>query len=105
MMINTRRNGMDQIVKLKHPQGKNAISMSKNKYDLLKPVVLKFLRTQTKATFTELSAGIANELKRKETKFRGSLLWYLEWVKLDLEARKIIKRVPNTTPQEYMIVG
>ena len=95
---------MDQKVQLKHPQGKNPINMSKNKYDLLKPVVLKYLRAQAKATFTEISAGIAQDFKRNKTKFKGSLPWYLEWVKLDLEARKILKRVPNTSPQEYMIV-
>ena len=96
---------MDQKVQLKHPQSKKPISMSKDKYDLLKPAVLKYLRAKRKATFTEISAAIAKDFRTNGTKFKGSLPWHLEWVKLDLEARKIIKRVPNTTPQEYMIVS
>ena len=96
---------METRIQLKHPQGKKPISMSKDKYDLLKPVVLKHLRAKGKATFTEISAAIAKDFRTNGTKFKGSLPWHLEWVKLDLEARKIIKRVPNTTPQEYMIVS
>ena len=95
---------MDQKVQLKHPQGKKPISMSKDKYVLLKSVMLKYLRAKRTATFTEISAAIAKDFRTKGTTFKGSLPWHLEWVKLDLEARKIIKRVPKTAPQEYMIV-
>ena len=95
---------MDQKVHLKHPQGEKPISMNRDKYDLLKPAVLKYLRAKGKATFTELSAAIAKDFRANRTQFKGSLPWHLEWVKLDLEARKMIKRVPNTTPQEYVIV-
>ena len=95
---------MDQKVRLKHPQGKKPISMSKEKYDLLKPVVLKYLRAKGKATFSEISSAVRKEFKTSGTKFQGSLPWHLEWVKLDLEARKVIKRVPDTSPQEYMII-
>ena len=96
---------MEQKVRLKHPQGKKPVSMSKEKYDLLKPVVLKYLRSKGKAPFSEISSAITKDFKTNRTKFQGSLPWHLEWVKLDLEARKIIKRVPNTTPQQYMIVS
>ena len=96
---------MDNKVQLKHPQGKKPISMPKEKYDLLKPMVLKYLRANGKATFGAMSSAIAKEFKTNKIKFKGSVPWHLEWVKLDLEARKVIKRVPNTTPQEYMIVS
>ncbi|HEX7572745.1 MAG TPA: hypothetical protein VF514_06600 [Bacteroidota bacterium] len=91
-------------VQLKHPQGKKPIRMSKEKYDLLKPALLKYLRTRGKATFGEISSAIEKHFKTKEQRFQGSLAWHLEWVKLDLEARKLIRRVPDTSPQEYMIV-
>ena len=96
---------MDQKVKLKHPQGKKPISMSREKYDLLKPMVLKYLLAKRKATFGEISVAIGKDFKTNGIKFQGSIPWHLEWVKLDLEARKIIKRVPNTTPQVYMITS
>lgn len=95
---------MEQRVQLKHPQGKKPISMSKDKYDLLKRVVMKYLRAKGQTTFAEISASVAKDFRTNGTKFKGSLPWHLEWVKLDLEARKTIKRVLNTTPQEYMIV-
>jgi hypothetical protein len=31
--------------------------------------------------------------------FNGSVMWYVTTVKLDLEARGEIKRVPNSRPQ------
>ena len=95
---------MDQRVQLKHPRGKKPISMSREKYNLLKPMLLKYLRAKGKASFSTMTNGLAKELKTNKLKFEGSLPWHLEWVKLDLEARKVIKRVPATTPQEYMIV-
>ena len=78
--------------------------MSKEKYNLLKPAVLKYLRTKRKATFGGITKAIEKEFKTTGQIFQGSLPWYLEWVKLDLEARKVIRRVPNTSPQEYIIV-
>jgi hypothetical protein len=95
---------MNDKIQLKHPQGKKPISMSKEKYDLLKPALLQCLRAQGKATFGELSSAIAKDFKSRKQPFEGSLPWHLEWVKLDLEARKAIRRVPRTSPQEYMIV-
>ena len=91
-------------MQLNHPQGKKAIRMSKERYNLLKPAVLKYLRTKRKATFGGITKAIEKEFKTTGQIFQGSLPWYLEWVKLDLEARKVIRRVPNTSPQEYIIV-
>lgn len=95
---------MNDRVQLKHPQGKKAVSISKEKYNLLRPAVLKCLRTKREATQGELLSAIGKDFKTRGQTFEGSLAWYLEWVKLDLEARKLIRRVPNTSPQLYMIV-
>jgi hypothetical protein len=78
--------------------------MSKERYNLLKPAVLKYLHTKGKATFGGITKAIEKDFKTTGQIFQGSLPWYLEWVKLDLEARKVIRRVPNTSPQEYIIV-
>ncbi len=95
---------MNEKVQLKHPQGKKPISMSKEKYDLLKPAFLNYLSAKGEATFSEISRAIEKDFKTKRQTFKGSLPWHLEWVKLDLEARKVIRRVPSTSPQEYMMV-
>jgi hypothetical protein len=94
---------MDHRIQLKHPRGKNAIAMSKDKYDLLKPQVLKLLRTRKAATFGEISIAVQKDLRKNGTEFQGSIPWHLEWIKLDLEARKLIKRVRNTSPQQYSV--
>jgi len=36
-------------------------------------------------------------------KFKNSIGWYVESVKLDMEAGKIIERIPRTSPQKYSI--
>ena len=95
---------MKEKIQLEHPQGKKPIRMSKEKYDLLKPVVVRFLRTKGEATLTEIKSAIEEEFKAKGHKFDGSLQWHLEWVKLDLEARRVIRRVAKTSPQKYMVV-
>jgi len=95
---------MDQKVQLKHPQGKKPVSMSKEKHDLLKQAILKYLHAQGKATFNEILSAIEKGFKRNRTKFQGSLPWHVEWVKLDLEARKVIKRVASTSPKEYILI-
>ena len=95
---------MEQKIQLKHPQGKKGVSISKEKYELLKKHIMEFLSGNNEATFTDISKAIAKEFKAKKIRFDGSLDWYLEWVKLDLEAQKIIKRVPKTSPQKYLLV-
>lgn len=95
---------MNEKMRLKHPRGKKPTSMSKEKYNLLKPAVLKYLRAKGEATFSELSTAIQKDFKTRRQTFQGSLPWHLEWVKLDLEARRLIKRVPDTSPQKYLIV-
>lgn len=94
---------MEQKIQLRHPQGKKAVSMSKDKYELLKTEAVKYLTDNPDGTFSDLSITIIQNLKERKIKFDGSLNWYLEWVKLDLEAQEIIKRVPKTTPQKYML--
>ncbi|PKL85307.1 MAG: hypothetical protein CVV22_08565 [Ignavibacteriae bacterium HGW-Ignavibacteriae-1] len=92
-----------QKIQLKHPQGKKAVSISRDKFEILKTEIVKYLTEKTDGTFSEISKTIAQDFKEKKIKFDGSLNWYLEWVKLDLEARQIIKRVPKTAPQKYIL--
>ena len=37
--------------------------------------------------------------------FRGSIEWYVEVVKLDLEARKMIEQIHKTKPQLYKLIS
>jgi len=82
----------------KHPLGKNGKNIDKRKYDALKEAILSALR-KNDLTHTELFSRLNTDLKGK---FLGNISWYGETVKLDLEARKIIKRTASK-PQRYRL--
>ena len=65
---------MNEKMQLKHPQGKKSISMSKEKYNLLKPAVLKYLHSaKAEATFSGITRAIEKDFKTKGQTFQGSL--------------------------------
>jgi hypothetical protein len=82
----------------KHPLGKSGKNISKQKYETLKKAILSALRKR-ELTHTELFKQLNKSLK---SKFSGNISWYGETVKLDLEARKIIKRT-SSKPQKYRL--
>ena len=94
---------MEQKIELKHPEEKKAVSMNKEKYDTLKTAFLNQLKKKGESTYTEIWKTVADDFKKNKIKFEGSVQWHMEWVKLDLEANKIIERVGGTSPQKYTI--
>ena len=95
---------MEQKIQLKHPAGKKAVSMDKAKYDVLKKVLLNRLRTKGESTHTEILKTVTEDFKKNKIKFEGSIEWHLEWVKLDLESRKEIKRMGDKSPIKFAII-
>ena len=81
----------------KHPLGKSGRNIDKEKYDTLKEAILSTLQGR-ELTHDELFERLHKRVK----KFSGSIAWYAETVKLDLEARKIIERT-STKPQKYRL--
>ena len=94
---------MDQKIQLIHPAGKKAVSIQKEKYDVLKKAILSCLKVQGESTHAEIHQAITENFRNSKIKFEGSLDWYLEWVKLDLEARKEIKRVSDKSPIKFSV--
>jgi hypothetical protein len=82
----------------KHPLGKSGKNIDKDKYETLKKTILAALRGK-ELTHAELFERLDRNLKGK---FEGNISWYGETVKLDLEARKLIKRT-STKPQKYCV--
>ena len=78
--------------------------MYKLKYDPLKKVVLNFLKTNGESTHTEILESVTEEFKKNKIKFEGSIEWHMEWVKLDLEARKEIKRTAEKSSIKFSLV-
>ena len=83
-----------------HPEGKKGANISKEKYSAIKEFIISTISKRKEISYSEL-----NDLaKKKLTKnFEGSVPWYLIIVKLDLEARKIIERIPNTSPHKLKL--
>ncbi|HUR12499.1 MAG TPA: hypothetical protein VM012_14075 [Flavitalea sp.] len=96
---------MENSVQLKHPAGKKAVQMDKNKYELLKEGMLHCLSSKDEFTQDEILECVKGFFKKNKSKFEGSLSWHMEWVKLDLEARKIIKRNGAKSPVKYSIIS
>jgi hypothetical protein len=79
-----------------HPEKKQGVNISREKYELIRKAILSTLRAQKEMTFMDLSRAVEQEVNGN---FEGSVTWYVTTVKLDLEARGQIKRVPKSRPQ------
>lgn len=90
---------MEKILTL-HPQGKNGVNISAEKYFRIKKYILDNLEKKGVLTFEELFDGSINDL---QATFDGKVGWYLVTVKLDLEARGIIERIPKTSPHQLQL--
>lgn len=75
---------------------RQGVFMDKAGYHRIRDVILGNLRQYGAMTFTQLGALVEAELHQV---FSGSVQWYYTSVKLDLEARGEIRRVPNSRPQ------
>ena len=90
----------DKILTL-HPEGKKGVRISQQKYDQVKAIVLELVEDSGEILFKELSR-VGKSVLDKEG-FEGSAMWYLTTVKLDLEARKVIERIPGSSPQKIRL--
>jgi hypothetical protein len=92
---------MEEKILTLHPQGKSGVNISRAKYDTISEAIQDSLRTHQSMAFKELTEDVRGML---EGSFDGSISWYVTTVKLDLEARGIIERIPNSAPQRLRLV-
>jgi hypothetical protein len=95
---------MDTKIQLIHPAGKKAVRMEDAKYDIIKKYLLQFLNAKGEATHNELQNSVQDAFNQDHIVFEGAVGWHTEWVKLDLEARGIIKRHAEKNPVTYSMV-
>jgi hypothetical protein len=88
----------EERILTKHPLGKSGKNIDKQKYDTLKKAILSALQNK-ELTHAELFNQLNKSLRGK---FSGSISWYAETVKLDLEARKLVERT-SSKPQKYRL--
>ena len=84
--------GIEKIMTRNPCKGKHGFEISKQKYDLIRASIVEILTLRPLLTFTELTEAIEERMGKP---FDGSIPWYSEVVKLDLEARHVIRRVPQ----------
>lgn len=87
---------MTDEIMTQHPEGKQGVNISRDKYDLVREAILEAFKDGSDLTFGGLSERVETIL---EGRFEGSIMWYLTTIKLDLEARGEIERVNNGSPQ------
>jgi hypothetical protein len=79
-----------------HPQGKKGVNIHKSKYETIKTFLIT-IEAQHEITYEALNKKAIEELSKT---FDGKVGWYVVTLKLDLEARGIIERIPKTSPHK-----
>lgn len=92
---------MRDMIRTLHPEKKQGVNISRQKYEIIRQAILCVLEAQKEITFMNLSRAVEKEVQGN---FDGSVTWYVTTVKLDLEARGTIKRVLNSRPQLVRLV-
>lgn len=85
-----------------HPEGKKGVNILKRRYDVIADFMLEKIKTHGEISYQELNDMAVAELSDN---FDGKVVWYVVTVKLDLEAREIIERVPKTSPHKLRLKG
>lgn len=91
---------MEEKIMTLHPQGKKGVNISKQKYDQIAETMLDLVKKHKEITYQDLNDEIVDEL---DGKFEGKIPWYVVTVKLDLEARGILERIPKTSPHKVRL--
>jgi len=89
----------DRILTL-HPEGKAGVNLEAAKYVAVKNAILSVLRDEPAGVpFLELPKRVRQRLDRRPFGPGDSLAWYCVTIKLDLEARGLIERIPGSRRQ------
>ena len=97
-----------QAKNVNHPGHKEPLN--ERKYTVIREAILDVLPTGSDGlTHREFTVQVEKVVKKKlkaeaDDLFpkKGSYGWYCKAVQLDLEARKLIKRVPKTSPIQFV---
>lgn len=83
-----------------HPLGKSGVNILKRRYNVIRSFILDTINKRKEISFEELTDLAVEKLSDS---FDGKVVWYMVTVKLDLEARKMIKRIPKTSPHKLRV--
>jgi hypothetical protein len=90
----------DEKIQTRNVTGANGVNISRPMYDEVKKAILNTV--EKKNSEGVLAKDLPKEVAKQVSKklfADASVPWYTTVVKLDLEARGLIKRVPGSQPQ------
>ena len=90
----------EKILTLHPEEGKQGVNISRSKYDMIRQAILDAIRSQGTISFKGLVSLVEYNLRNR---FEGSIPWYVTTVKLDMEARGEIERVPGSREQKLRL--
>jgi hypothetical protein len=90
---------MERIQTLHPEAGKQGVNITREKYDIVRAAVLDALANGP----LTLAALLEDVTQRLPADFDGKPGWYMMSLKLDLEARGVIERVPKASPQQVRL--
>lgn len=94
---------MEARMMTKHPDPeKRGVNIKKAKYDAVREAIVASIGEHGEVTFQGLMDDVGWRLAGR---FEGSVPWYVTSVKLDLEARGVVERVPGRGPQRLRLVA
>jgi len=88
---------IEERILTQHPKGKDGVNILKRRYDTIKEFIVKTIEEHKEITYEKLTDLAVEKLS---STFDGKVIWYIVTVKLDLEAREIIERIPKTSPHQ-----
>ena len=91
----------EEKILTRHPEGKKGVRISRQKYDVIRAAIVDSMRGKGQIPLQAVRDNVEADL---EGRFEGSVSWYFTTVKLDLEARGEIERVPGKRPQHIRLV-
>lgn len=93
----------DKVLCLNPDPKKSGTNMDRWKYELVREILLEAIPDEEPGVaFKDLAGRLGEDLTPAKIEELGSLGWYTTTVKLDLEARGEIERLPGTSPQRLI---
>lgn len=89
---------MEKTILTKHSQGKKGVNIEKEKYEIIKKSILDCLKNN-ELTHSKLVHYVSKNLDKFD-----DVEWYVEAVKLDLEAKKLIERITKANQVIYILI-
>ena len=90
-------------MKTENITGKSGANVTHEKYFAIREAMLEVLPTEGEGLTLDEMVKLIEPMVPKEL-FPKGVTWYTVTVKLDLEAKGLVKRLPNTSPLQHLKV-